>query len=82
MRTSTVGSAHPTYDSGKLALMAGPHRLRCAETWAFPDAQAPRYLLHDRDTAFTDVRSIFGAMQINEVLTASLSRSDVSASVT
>ena len=29
-----LGSAHPTYGSGKLALMAGPHRLRCAETWA------------------------------------------------
>jgi phosphoserine phosphatase RsbU/P len=28
-----LGSAHPTYGSDKLALMAG-HRLRCAETWA------------------------------------------------
>jgi hypothetical protein len=37
---------------------------------AFPEAQAPRYLLHDRDTAFTDVRSTIGALQIHEVLTA------------
>ncbi len=37
---------------------------------AFPDDQAPRYLLHDRDAAFTDVVSTIGAMQIHEVLTA------------
>ena len=37
---------------------------------AFPEDQAPRYLLHDRDTAFTDVVSTIGAMQIHEVLTA------------
>ena len=37
---------------------------------AFPEDQAPRYLLHDRDTAFTDVASTIGAMQIHEVLTA------------
>ena len=30
----------------------------------------PRYLLHDRDTAFTDVMSTIGAMQIHEVFTA------------
>ena len=28
------GSEHLTYGSGKLALMAGLHRLKCAETWA------------------------------------------------
>ena len=32
--------------------------------------RAPRYLLHDRDTAFTDIMSTIGAMQIHEVLTA------------
>ena len=32
--------------------------------------QAPRYLLHDRDAAFTEVMSTIGAMQIHEVLTA------------
>ena len=37
---------------------------------AFPEDQAPRYLLHDRDTAFTDIMSTIGAMQIHEVLTA------------
>jgi hypothetical protein len=37
---------------------------------AFPEDQAPRYLLHDRDTAFTDVMSTIVAMQILEVLTA------------
>jgi hypothetical protein len=37
---------------------------------AFPEDQAPRYLLHDRDAAFTDVMSTIGAMQIHEVLTA------------
>ena len=37
---------------------------------AFPGDQAPRYLLHDRDPAFTDVMSTIGAMQIHEVLTA------------
>ena len=34
------------------------------------DDQAPRYLLHDRDTVFTDVASTIGAMQIHEVVTA------------
>jgi transposase InsO family protein len=37
---------------------------------AFPDDLAPRYLLHDRDAAFTDVASTIAAMQINEVVTA------------
>ena len=37
---------------------------------AFPEDQAPRYLLHDRDAAFTDVVSTIGAMQIHEVVTA------------
>jgi putative transposase len=36
----------------------------------FPEDHTPRYLLHDRDTAFTDVASTIGAMQIREVLTA------------
>ena len=31
---------------------------------------APRYLLHDRDAAFTDVASTIAAMQINDVVTA------------
>ena len=30
---------------------------------AFPEDRAPRYLLHDRDTAFTDIMSTIGAMQ-------------------
>ena len=37
---------------------------------AFPEDQAPRYLVHDRDAAFTDVVSTIGAMQIHEVVTA------------
>ena len=37
---------------------------------AFPEDQAPRYLLHDRDAVFTDVVSTIGAMQIQEVVTA------------
>ena len=37
---------------------------------AFPGDHAPRYLLHDRDTAFTDVASTIGAMQIRELVTA------------
>ena len=37
---------------------------------AFPEDHAPRYLLHDRDTAFTDVGSTIGAMQIREIVTA------------
>ena len=37
---------------------------------AFPEDQAPRYLLHDRDAVFTDVVSTIGAMQIHEVVTA------------
>jgi len=37
---------------------------------AFPDDLAPRYLLHDRDAAFTDIGSTIAAMKINEVVTA------------
>jgi putative transposase len=37
---------------------------------AFPEDQAPGYLLHDRDAAFTDVMPTIAAMQIHEVLTA------------
>jgi putative transposase len=37
---------------------------------AFPEDHAPRYLLHDRDTAFTGVVSTIGTMQIHEVVTA------------
>jgi Integrase core domain len=37
---------------------------------AFPADRAARYLLHDRDAAFTDVASTIGAMQIHEVITA------------
>jgi transposase InsO family protein len=37
---------------------------------SFPNDDAPRYLLHDRDTAFTDVASTITAMQIEEVVTA------------
>jgi putative transposase len=37
---------------------------------AFPEDHAPRYLLHDRETVFTDVASTNGAMQIHEVVTA------------
>ena len=37
---------------------------------AFPNDEAPRYLLHDRDTAFTDVASTITEMQIEEVVTA------------
>jgi putative transposase len=37
---------------------------------AFPEDQAPRYLLHDRDAAFAEVWSTISAMQIHEVLTA------------
>ena len=37
---------------------------------AFPEDHTPRYLLHDRDAAFTDGVSTIGAMQIHEVLTA------------
>lgn len=40
---------------------------------AFPEDQAPGYLLHDRDAAFTDVVSTIGAMQIQEVFTAARS---------
>ena len=32
---------------------------------AFPEDQAPRHLLHDRDAAFTDVVSTIGAMHIH-----------------
>jgi putative transposase len=59
----------------------------------FPEDQAPGYVLHDRDAAFTDVTPTIAAMQIHDVLTAprpgrtrvssaSLARSDVSASTT
>jgi putative transposase len=37
---------------------------------AFPEDQAPRYLLQDRDTAFTNAMSTIGTTQIHEVLTA------------
>ena len=37
---------------------------------AFPNDKAPRYLLHDRDTAFTEVAFTITAMQIEEVVTA------------
>ena len=37
---------------------------------ALPEDQTPRYLLHDRDAAFTDVASTIAAMQINEIVTA------------
>jgi putative transposase len=37
---------------------------------AFLEHQAPRYLVHDRDDAFTDVASAIAAMQIDEVVTA------------
>jgi hypothetical protein len=37
---------------------------------AFPENRAPGYLLHDRDTVFTDVASTIRAMQIHEVVTA------------
>ena len=37
---------------------------------AFPEDHAPRYLLHDRDAAFTDAVSTIGAMQIHEAVTA------------
>jgi putative transposase len=40
---------------------------------AFPQDHAPRYLLHDRDAAFTDIVSTIGAMQIHEVLTTARS---------
>ena len=36
----------------------------------FPEDHAPRYLLHDRDTVFTEVASTVGAMHIQEVVTA------------
>ena len=35
-----------------------------------PEDHTPRYLLYDRDAAFTDVASTIGAMPIHEVLTA------------
>jgi putative transposase len=37
---------------------------------AFPGGACPAYLLHDRDTAFTDVAATVAAMQIQEVITA------------
>jgi len=61
---------------------------------AFPEDHAPRYLLHDRDTVFTDVASTIGAMQIlrssrhcdhrgrTPTSSASSARSDVSAWIT
>ena len=37
---------------------------------AFPEDQAPQYLLHDRDSAFAAVRSTAEGMGIEEVRTA------------
>jgi putative transposase len=37
---------------------------------AFPEDQAPQYLLHDRDHAFTNGVSTMAAMPIHEVVTA------------
>jgi transposase InsO family protein len=37
---------------------------------AFPDDQAPRYLLHDRDTAFAGAKSTLAGMHIQAVCTA------------
>jgi putative transposase len=37
---------------------------------AFPGGACPAYLLHDRDTAFTEVAATIAAMQIEEVVTA------------
>ena len=57
----------------------------------FPEDHAPRYLLHDRDTVFTDVASTIGAMQIlrssrhrgrTPTSNASSARSDASAWIT
>jgi hypothetical protein len=37
---------------------------------AFPEDHAPRYLLHDRDTVFTEVASTVGAMQVGDIISA------------
>ena len=37
---------------------------------AFPEDQAPRYLLHDCDSAFTDVTHTIAAMHVHQVVTA------------
>ena len=37
---------------------------------AFPDNDAPRYLLHDGDAVFTDVATTIAAMNIEAVRTA------------
>jgi transposase InsO family protein len=37
---------------------------------AFPDEEAPRFLLHDRDSAFAAVRSTIDGMGIGEIRTA------------
>ena len=37
---------------------------------AFPESEAPRYLLHDRDTVFADVATTLAAMHIQDVRTA------------
>ena len=37
---------------------------------ALPESEAPRYLLHDRDTVFADVSTTIAAMNIQEVRTA------------
>jgi putative transposase len=37
---------------------------------AFPNAECPSYLLHDRDSAFADVAFTIAAMQIQDVVTA------------
>ena len=45
-------------------------RLRLTAADRLPEDHAPQYLLHDRDSVFTDVASTMGAMQIHEVVTA------------
>jgi transposase InsO family protein len=40
---------------------------------AFPDEEAPRFLLHDRDSAFAAVRSTINGMGIREIRTAARS---------
>ena len=41
---------------------------QCRE--AFPEETAPRFLIHDRDTAFAELSSTLRGMQITEVVTA------------
>jgi putative transposase len=40
---------------------------------AFPDEEAPRFLIHDRDTAFAAIRSTIDGMGIREIRTAARS---------